>query len=43
MQTVRFGRTGMKITPIGFEAWAIGGGGWAAAWGRRTTTRQWEP
>src|SRR5215211_2432731 len=23
----------MEITPIGFGAWAIGGGGWAAAWG----------
>ncbi|HEU4848771.1 MAG TPA: aldo/keto reductase [Rubrobacteraceae bacterium] len=33
MQTVRFGKTGMEITPIGFGAWAIGGGGWAAAWG----------
>jgi aryl-alcohol dehydrogenase-like predicted oxidoreductase len=33
LQTVKFGRTGMEITPIGFGAWAIGGGGWAAAWG----------
>ena len=33
MQTVTFGKTGMEITPIGFGAWAIGGGGWAAAWG----------
>ena len=33
MQTVSFGRTDMEITPIGFGAWAIGGGGWAAAWG----------
>jgi aryl-alcohol dehydrogenase-like predicted oxidoreductase len=23
----------MEITPIGFGAWAIGGGGWASAWG----------
>lgn len=23
----------MEITPIGFGSWAIGGGGWAAAWG----------
>jgi aryl-alcohol dehydrogenase-like predicted oxidoreductase len=30
---VKFGKTGMEITPIGFGAWAIGGGGWAAAWG----------
>jgi aryl-alcohol dehydrogenase-like predicted oxidoreductase len=28
-----FGKTDMEITPIGFGAWAIGGGGWAAAWG----------
>lgn len=33
MQTVKFGGTDMEITPIGFGAWAIGGGGWAAAWG----------
>jgi aryl-alcohol dehydrogenase-like predicted oxidoreductase len=33
LQTVKFGKTGMEITPIGFGAWAIGGGGWAAAWG----------
>ena len=33
MRTVKFGKTGMEITPIGFGAWAIGGGGWAAAWG----------
>jgi aryl-alcohol dehydrogenase-like predicted oxidoreductase len=33
LQTVKFGMTGMEITPIGFGAWAIGGGGWAAAWG----------
>jgi aryl-alcohol dehydrogenase-like predicted oxidoreductase len=33
LQTVRFGRTDMEITPIGFGAWAIGGGGWASAWG----------
>ncbi|MEW6637707.1 MAG: aldo/keto reductase [Actinomycetota bacterium] len=33
MEKRRFGRTGMEITPIGFGSWAIGGGGWAAAWG----------
>jgi aryl-alcohol dehydrogenase-like predicted oxidoreductase len=33
LQTRAFGKTGMEITPIGFGAWAIGGGGWAAAWG----------
>jgi aryl-alcohol dehydrogenase-like predicted oxidoreductase len=28
-----FGKTGMEITLIGFGSWAIGGSGWAAAWG----------
>ena len=28
-----FGKTGMEITEIGFGSWAIGGSGWAAAWG----------
>jgi aryl-alcohol dehydrogenase-like predicted oxidoreductase len=30
---MKFGKTGMEITPIGFGSWAIGGSGWAAAWG----------
>ncbi|GAA2090494.1 aldo/keto reductase [Pseudolysinimonas kribbensis] len=29
----RLGRTDMEITRVGFGAWAIGGGGWANAWG----------
>jgi aryl-alcohol dehydrogenase-like predicted oxidoreductase len=33
LQKVRFGKTDIEITPVGFGAWAIGGGGWAAAWG----------
>jgi aryl-alcohol dehydrogenase-like predicted oxidoreductase len=33
LQTVRFGRTGMEVTQVGFGSWAIGGSGWAAAWG----------
>lgn len=28
-----FGRTEMRITRVGFGAWAIGGGGWHNAWG----------
>ncbi|HEX6543709.1 MAG TPA: aldo/keto reductase, partial [Ktedonobacterales bacterium] len=33
METRPFGKTGMQITPIGFGAWAIGGGNWEFAWG----------
>jgi len=33
MQTKRLGNSDMEITPIGIGAWAMGGGGWAFAWG----------
>ena len=33
MQKVRFGKTDLEITAVGFGAWAIGGTGWAGAWG----------
>jgi aryl-alcohol dehydrogenase-like predicted oxidoreductase len=33
MQMRRLGNSDLSITPIGFGAWAIGGGGWAFAWG----------
>ena len=33
METRRLGRTDLHITPIGFGAWAIGGGGWTFGWG----------
>ena len=33
LPTVPFGRTGMRLTRVGFGAWAAGGGGWAYAWG----------
>jgi aryl-alcohol dehydrogenase-like predicted oxidoreductase len=33
LPTVALGRTDMQITRVGFGAWAIGGGGWAFAWG----------
>src|SRR5437868_4851210 len=33
MQTRRLGNSDLNITPIGFGAWAIGGPGWAFAWG----------
>jgi aryl-alcohol dehydrogenase-like predicted oxidoreductase len=29
----RLGQTDLKITPVGFGAWALGGGDWAAGWG----------
>jgi aryl-alcohol dehydrogenase-like predicted oxidoreductase len=31
----RLGLTDMEITRVGFGAWAIGGGGWAFAWGNQ--------
>jgi aryl-alcohol dehydrogenase-like predicted oxidoreductase len=33
LPTTRLGWTGMHLTRTGFGAWAIGGGGWAYAWG----------
>lgn len=33
MQTRPLGNSDLHITPIGFGAWALGGGGWAYAWG----------
>jgi aryl-alcohol dehydrogenase-like predicted oxidoreductase len=33
MQTRQLGTTDLHITPIGFGAWALGGGGWAFSWG----------
>jgi aryl-alcohol dehydrogenase-like predicted oxidoreductase len=33
VQTRRLGNSDLAITPIGFGAWAIGGPGWAFAWG----------
>jgi aryl-alcohol dehydrogenase-like predicted oxidoreductase len=33
MQQRAFGRTGLMISPIGFGAWAIGGGDYAFGWG----------
>src|ERR1700733_13316441 len=35
LPTTRLGRTGMLLTRVGFGAWAIGGGGWAYAWGNQ--------
>src|SRR6267154_56863 len=33
METRKLGNSDLKITPLGFGAWAIGGGGWEFAWG----------
>src|SRR5437588_710925 len=33
MQTRQLGNSDLKITPLGIGAWAMGGGGWAFAWG----------
>jgi aryl-alcohol dehydrogenase-like predicted oxidoreductase len=33
MHTRRLGRTDLDITPLGFGAWAIGGGDWVFGWG----------
>ncbi len=33
MDTRQLGNSDLFITPIGFGAWAIGGGGWQFAWG----------
>lgn len=33
MGTRKLGNSDLKITPVGYGAWAIGGGGWEFAWG----------
>src|ERR687883_208222 len=33
MQKRKLGNSDLSITPIGIGAWAMGGGGWAFAWG----------
>jgi len=33
MEKKRLGNSDMELTPIGIGAWAMGGGGWAFAWG----------
>jgi aryl-alcohol dehydrogenase-like predicted oxidoreductase len=35
LPTTKLGWTDMHLTRVGFGAWAIGGGGWAYAWGRQ--------
>jgi len=38
MPTAKLGWTDMYLTRVGFGAWAIGGGGWAYAWGGQDDT-----
>lgn len=38
MQTRPLGNSDLHITPIGFGAWAIGGGDWAFGWGAQDDT-----
>src|SRR5712671_4205668 len=38
MDTKQLGTSDLHITPIGFGAWAIGGPGWAFAWGAQDDT-----
>jgi aryl-alcohol dehydrogenase-like predicted oxidoreductase len=33
MQTRKLGNSDLRITPVGFGAWALGGSGWEFAWG----------
>ncbi|TYP71324.1 aldo/keto reductase [Paenibacillus methanolicus] len=35
MKYRKLGKNGPKISVIGFGSWAIGGGGWASAWGEQ--------
>jgi aryl-alcohol dehydrogenase-like predicted oxidoreductase len=35
MKTKQLGNSDLFVTPIGFGAWAIGGGGWEFAWGEQ--------
>src|SRR2546425_1973081 len=38
LPTAPLGTTGMRITRVGFGAWAVGGGGWTFAWGNQDDT-----
>jgi len=35
METRKLGNSDLKITPVGYGAWAIGGSGWDFAWGHQ--------
>jgi len=38
MEKRKLGNSDLKITPVGFGAWAIGGSGWEFAWGPQDDT-----
>jgi aryl-alcohol dehydrogenase-like predicted oxidoreductase len=38
LPTRPLGSSGLDITPVGFGAWAIGGGGWSYGWGPQDDT-----
>ncbi len=38
METPKLGNSDLKITSVGFGAWAIGGSGWDFAWGHQDDT-----
>src|ERR1700704_3126435 len=38
LPTRPLGSSGLDITPVGFGAWAIGGGGWSFGWGPEDDT-----
>ncbi len=35
LKTAPLGHTGMQISRVGFDAWALGGGDWAVGWGQQ--------
>jgi aryl-alcohol dehydrogenase-like predicted oxidoreductase len=35
METRKLGDSDLQLTPVGFGAWAIGGGGWEFSWGNQ--------
>ena len=38
MELRKLGNSDLLLTPVGFGAWAIGGGGWEFAWGQQEDT-----
>jgi aryl-alcohol dehydrogenase-like predicted oxidoreductase len=38
METRKLGNSDIKITPVGFGAWALGGSGWEFGWGAQDDT-----